>query len=383
MLMMQERALDLRARFERLREVDWDFSTSGSQSSFSSLHWHPCRYPSQVPAVVIGALSSPGEFVLDPFLGSGTTAVEAQRLGRRCIGIEINPVAALMARAKTIDRPAAQIDKIIERIRLGVRRTTKRAPIPPMVQARKWYTERTLNDLRLLRHFVEDLRGDERLIAEAAFSAILLPVCRETRHWGYVCDNTNPKGNYERDVLETFERTLDGFSGAYRDRDAYWDAGQKGTYAQREVEIREGDARAILTECPAQSVQLIVTSPPYFGVTDYVKAQRLTFEWLGKEIEPLRLSEIGARSKRHRLAAADEYLDECKQVFDGCRRVLQRGRACVVMFGESTERTPIHSRFVKTVEACGLRLEYSTSRKISARRRLSPRLHIEHLLLFT
>ena len=115
MLMMERQKLDLRARFDRLREIDWDFATSDSQSSFSSLHWHPCRYPSQVPAVVIGALSSPSETIFDPFLGSGTTAVEAQRLSRRCIGIEINPVAALMARAKTINRPATQISRLLEK----------------------------------------------------------------------------------------------------------------------------------------------------------------------------------------------------------------------------------------------------------------------------
>src|SRR3954451_21320592 len=116
MLTRQERTLDLPARFDRLREVDWDFATSDSQSSFSSLHWHPCRYPSQVPAVVIGALSSPGDTIFDPFLGSGTTAVEAQRLSRRCIGIEINPVAALMARAKTINKSASHIDRLLEKI---------------------------------------------------------------------------------------------------------------------------------------------------------------------------------------------------------------------------------------------------------------------------
>jgi DNA modification methylase len=381
--MVQERALDLRARFERLRGVDWDFPTSGSQSLFSSLHWHPCRYPSQVPAVVIGTLSSPGETVLDPFFGSGTTAVEAQRLNRRCIGMEINPVATLMARAKTINRPAAQIAKLIDRIRIGVRQTTRRAPIPATVQAKKWYTERTINELRRLFYFIGGLKGDDRLVGETAFSAILLPVCRETRHWGYVCDNTAPKGNYERDVLEAFERVLDGFVEAYRERDAYWSAGQNWPSSARQIDIREGDARAALSKYPAGTAQLILTSPPYFGVTDYVKAQRLTFEWLNKPIEPLRLEEIGARSKRRRLSAAEEYLEDCEQVFRGCRRILPKGRACVVIFGESTEREAIHSDFIKTVEACGFELEYSAPRKISARRRLSPRLHMEHLLLFT
>jgi DNA modification methylase len=333
--------------------------------------------------VIIGALSSPGETVLDPFVGSGTTAVEAQRLSRRCIGIEINPIAALMAKAKTINRPAADIQKIIERIRIGIRRTTVRAPIPETVQAKKWYTESVLNDLRRLHHFIERLGDDELTIAQTAFSAILLPVCRETRHWGYVCDNTNPKGDYQRDVMEIYERTLDGFLQAYRNRDSYWHSGQKWASKSHHVDIREGDAREILAKMPPESAELVVTSPPYFGVADYVKAQRLTLEWLGKPIEPLRLKEIGARSKRHRLTAAEEYLAECKQVFEGCRRVLQNGRACVVIFGESSERTPIHSRFIEAMETCGFILRSSIKRKISAQRRLTPRVHVEHLLLFT
>ena len=382
MLTMEKQKIDLRTRFERLREVDWDFATSDSQSSFSSLHWHPCRYPSQLPAVIVGTLSSPGETVFDPFLGSGTTAVEAQRLSRRCVGIEINPVAALMARAKTINRPATQIANILTKIRLCVRQTTNRSAIPATVQANKWYTERTLNELRKLHLFISELRDDARLIAETAFSAILLPVCRETRHWGYVCDNTTPKGNYERDVPEAFERVLGLFEVAYQERDDYWAAGPNYPNSYRKVDVIEGDARDLITKCESGSAQLIVTSPPYFGVTDYIKAQRLSFEWTETPIEPLRINEIGARSKRRRLSAADEYVQECKAVFSECRRVLQKKRACVVIFGESTERELIHSKFIGAVEECGFKLEYRLPRKISDRRRFTPRVQIEHLLIF-
>ena len=47
--------------------------------------------------------------------------------------------------------------------------------------------------------------------------------------------------------------------------------------SDREVDIIEGDARSVITRCVTGSAQLIVTSPPYFGVADYVKAQRLRF----------------------------------------------------------------------------------------------------------
>src|ERR1041385_8887151 len=158
--MLTRPRIDLRARLNHLDDVDWDFSTSRSQSPFSSLHWHPSRYPSQIPAVLIGALSEPGEIVLDPFIGSGTTGVEAQRLDRTCIGIELNPVAALMARAKTLPLDSKQVRRVVDRVRILVRQSAKRAAVPPSVQSQKWYTPRTLNELRKIKSCIADLRGE-------------------------------------------------------------------------------------------------------------------------------------------------------------------------------------------------------------------------------
>lgn len=51
---------------------------------------HPTQKPEKLIAKLILASSRPGDFVLDPFLGSGTTAVTAQKLGRHFLGIELN-----------------------------------------------------------------------------------------------------------------------------------------------------------------------------------------------------------------------------------------------------------------------------------------------------
>ena len=52
---------------------------------------HSATFPVELPAWFIKLFTQPGDVVLDPFLGSGTAAVAAKQLGRRCIGIEINP----------------------------------------------------------------------------------------------------------------------------------------------------------------------------------------------------------------------------------------------------------------------------------------------------
>jgi len=64
---------------------------------------HPTQKPEMVVERVMKASSNPGDVVLDPFMGSGTTAVVAVRLGRRFIGFEINEEYVRLA-AKRLDQ---------------------------------------------------------------------------------------------------------------------------------------------------------------------------------------------------------------------------------------------------------------------------------------
>jgi site-specific DNA-methyltransferase (adenine-specific) len=58
---------------------------------------HPTQKPEKLLAKIILASSNPGEVVLDPFLGSGTTSVVAKKLGRRYVGIEIDETYCCLA----------------------------------------------------------------------------------------------------------------------------------------------------------------------------------------------------------------------------------------------------------------------------------------------
>ena len=80
--------------------ADLDFH--GADSSYGSHAWHPfpAKFPPQLPKFLIERLSDPGDVVLDPMAGSGTTLVEAVRLGRRAVGCDIDPLARMIAAAK-------------------------------------------------------------------------------------------------------------------------------------------------------------------------------------------------------------------------------------------------------------------------------------------
>src|SRR5438477_3221411 len=62
---------------------------------------YPARFSPKFVRATIEAFSVPGDLVLDPFMGGGTTLVEALALGRHAIGTDISSLAAFISEAKT------------------------------------------------------------------------------------------------------------------------------------------------------------------------------------------------------------------------------------------------------------------------------------------
>jgi site-specific DNA-methyltransferase (adenine-specific) len=78
---------------------------------------HPTQKPEKLLAKIILASSHPGDFVLDPFLGSGTTSVVAKKLGRRYVGIELDLTYCCLAEKRLA---MAEYDKTIQGYAEGV-----------------------------------------------------------------------------------------------------------------------------------------------------------------------------------------------------------------------------------------------------------------------
>src|SRR4051795_12758084 len=97
-------------------------------------------------------------------------------------------------------------------------------------------------------------------------------------------DNVAPKPEdiQYRDALDAFRRTLEDYADSTSR--ILQDMVNRGVVVSRSELLRRWgiarvDAVEYLAELPAGSVDLILTSPPYYGVADYIKSQRLSFLW--------------------------------------------------------------------------------------------------------
>jgi site-specific DNA-methyltransferase (adenine-specific) len=79
---------------EKFRHNIWQYTLTGARE-------HPAAFPEALARDHILSWSNPGDIVLDPFAGSGTTLKAAKELGRRWVGIEVNPAYVELCRQRT------------------------------------------------------------------------------------------------------------------------------------------------------------------------------------------------------------------------------------------------------------------------------------------
>jgi site-specific DNA-methyltransferase (cytosine-N4-specific) len=246
---------------------DWDYAAADTKTHTHCYHIYPAMMIPQVARRLIRTYGAGARLLLDPFCGSGTSLVEARLAGLNAIGIDLNPFATLLARAKTTDYDLPSVYK----------------------QSRK------------LRHFVDDLlkRGME-VPAPRWLLRRQCARCSNTRRGEYKLYRI-PEAElpaYRPRVFETFwerlGRNLRGLEEFLRDRDPH-------THAHvYERDLREG------VPLPTGAVDIVVTSPPYGDsqtTVAYGQFSRLVLQWLGYDDETAK--SIDKRALGGRLAPTE------------------------------------------------------------------------------
>lgn len=326
-----------------LRKQDWAFTDDDTRYLTHDLHPYPAKFIPQIPATLIARLSMRGDVICDPFGGSATTAVEAVRLGRRAISLDANPLGALIGKVKTgfmdssVRRELKQLAAAIEGHTIEPSNTQPvyqddespqyKPYVPDIPNIDRWFTPHAIRELALLRHLISRMtNGLSRDAAQLALSRIILRVSNQESETRYVAvaKAITPSLTFRAylESLKTVIRRLESATVELQFADA---------------KFLTVDSRGDLTpQLPDNSVDLIVTSPPYPNATDYHLYHRFRLFWLGHDPRLLGNIEIGSHLRHQRNNTGfEEYRADMANVLRGCERVLQPGRYAVFVVGDA------------------------------------------------
>lgn len=292
-------------------EEDLDFSAAGHIYATHGLHAFAARCPPPLVDWAITRYTSPGDLVLDPMAGSGTTLVEACLLGRAANGAEIDPLARLVAKAKAtpvdpeaLDKAGAEIAHLLER---GGLDDSWR---PELLGWDRWFRLDVAQDLSRLRDAIHRVEGgqDLRDLLWVAFSSLIVARTSvanardlvHSRHHYRAWEESPDVPRRFSDRLKAMRRMMVDYRARLMEAHGSTDV---------KVAMVGDDARDLALD--DGSVDLVFTSPPYCSALDYTRAHIFAVAWmtevLGVEVDEYR--HLGRRyvgSERAPLADASE-----------------------------------------------------------------------------
>lgn len=420
-----------RERLFDLLSDDLDFHDKDSLYASHNFHAFPAKFPPQLPRKFINALTEPGDLVLDPMMGSGTTIVEALLAGRRGLGCDIDPLALRISGVKATPLDVEELARIgagvIARARASIkdRNDDLRKSLPHLWDKKTyefvnyWFAPETQVELLALITEIQEIADPQyRTFFELVFSAIIITksggvsLAFDLAHtrphrakalvdqagevvWG----EKPPEGSsrrarfqikVQRSAVEEFEKR---FKSNVKDAFAYTLSGTLSGIVLSNAQympLREA------------SVDLIVTSPPYASnAIDYMRAHKFSLVWMNHSIQQLsqkRAEYIGGETVsgfafesmppavKHvivDLAKLDEkkaqvllrYYSEMTRVLQQMYRVLKPGKAAIVVVGSSVMRgrdTETHECLAEIGRALGFDVPKIGVRQLDRNRRMMP-----------
>lgn len=300
-----------------LLSQDLDFHDQESGYASHNFHSFPAKFPPQLPRHFIQSLTAPGEVVLDPMQGSGTTVLEALLTGRRAIGTDIDPLALLITSVKTTPLdPLFTLQTSKELIRKATYSYSERLPALASAMETRWdqetrhfidywfdtdtqlalmalITEIDKIDIPSLKNFFR-LAVSAIIITKTGGVSLALDLAHTRPHRAKLIYRESGEILEGQEYLETptanlryatktlrspfveFEkRVQNNLKGLIKPRNSYLPA-----------QVAYGNAENL--PLADDSVDLIVTSPPYASnAIDYMRAHKFSLVWLGFPITEL------------------------------------------------------------------------------------------------
>ena len=304
-------------QLESLLSQDLNFHDQDSTYASHNFHSFPAKFPPQLPRLFIEGLTRPGDIVLDPMQGSGTTILEALLTGRQAIGFDIDWMAVLISRVKST--PLAPLDvmktnqEIIRRARVTynekVNELTAALDSRWNPETRRfidyWFDPQTQLALMALILEIEIIADPAlRHYFTLAFSSIIIT---KTGGVSLALDLAHTRPHRAKLVYSESGALVEGaeyldqplpnirfatktLRPVFAEFDKRVKANIKGILRSDKdtspAQVAFGNAFKL--PLPNQSIDLIVTSPPYASnAIDYMRAHKFSLVWMGYPIDIL------------------------------------------------------------------------------------------------
>ena len=368
------------------------------------IHPFPARMAPGIALEALGESNVPLR-VLDPMSGSGTVLAVARANGHRGIGVDLDPLAVLLAgvwtRTVDGDRVTQKAKVVLNRASIAFGQISSGCAYPSSSDAetrkfvRYWFDAYARRQLTTLATAIGRLRdAATRDVLWCAFSRLII-----TKSAGASLamdlSHSRPHRKFTHAPVKPFNR----FMSAVQTVVANCPQTGSGVPGPSTV-VKLGDARRLDIE--SESIDLVLTSPPYLNAIDYMRCSKFSLVWMGynvSEIRQIRGKSVGAEalsdvaleaewvrtlikqlrlkpalSNRHNGLLA-RYVWDMGRAMAEVSRVLRTGGRAVYVVGDSTVRGTFisNSEIVGIVgQMHGLQLESRQSRDLPSNRRYLP-----------
>ncbi|NWG37840.1 DNA methyltransferase [Nitrososphaera sp.] len=384
-------------------EVDdsWSFKdATRTETSYLThgYHRYPAKFIPQLAARVIRENTQPGDLVCDPFMGSGTTLVEAIVNGRRAYGTDVNPVAVLISTAKTTaiepEKLKREVGAVFEYLKAAIVKQEGQAlltsesfdvHLPAHSRIDYWFPEKQKHDLALILGRIMAVNDEDvQAFLLCSFSNILKGCSR------WMMKSVKPTIDKHKVPAPPYQSFLLQTKRMVKRNEEFWSA-----IRNQEIECTVDGRDARNLALANDSAQLVVTSPPYVTSYEYADLHQLTGLWLGyvDSLKEFRAKFIGSIQKedgeldlyssiaketikelrdkdRREATGAERYFFEMQQCFEEMHRVLKKGgRAAIVIGDTDLKKVKIRNGevFIEGMEHIGFKKHQIIKRPIPSK----------------
>jgi DNA methylase len=354
------------ALYSEVDGIDLELSWSEAQlpqvertKHVNGLHPYLGKYVPQLVEAFLQRRFVPGQYVFDPFVGSGTTLVAANVFGADAVGCDISAFNCLLTRVKTAPYTLGTLEMGLKAVLEEARRLGPAPRDGASEWLRRWYAPQALGELLRYREVASKRLEDGSLDVAKIILSRSARSARLTTHFDLDFPRTPTTAEY---FCHKHKRVCRPVEEAAKFLSRYTADTVKRIRAfapirrDRRMDVLHDDARTVRLPRRPDG---IITSPPYPGLIDYHEQHRYAYELLG--LQDRRVDEIGAATQGASGRAVAGYVRDMTAVFANAARQLQRDAPIVVVVNDSRRLYP------EILAGAGLVLEDTIMRHVNRR----------------